>query len=50
MVPITFNQMMLNSIPSYYMGRWRGIFASEFKVNGTILKECRRVYGDMYEA
>jgi len=49
MVPITFPKSMLNSIPSYYMGRWRAIFFSEFEVDGEWLKECRRVYGDMFE-
>ena len=49
MIPIKFNQMMLNSIPSYYMGRWRAIFLSEFEVNGKVVNECKRVYGDMFE-
>jgi len=49
MIPITFNQMMLNSIPLYYMGRWRAIFLSEFEIDGKVVNECKRVYGDIFE-
>jgi len=50
MVPIQFSQALLDKIPSYYMGRWRATFYSEFEGDdGKTLFECRRVYADMHE-
>lgn len=50
MVPIRFPEFLLNTIPSYYMGRWRATFYSEFEGDdGKVLIECKRAYADLYE-
>ena len=48
MIPLELNEMLMRSIPSHYVGRWRAVINRKFIIDGIEMMDCVRFYANVY--